>query len=108
MDHDRLPALVRELGGAGLSDAAVTVALRRWSDVGGKFSHYDNFRSSVCVFLDRISRSSTHLADTPLVKSMSRAAAADMTKGPKYEDSFDLIHIWVMFRSWGPTERLAD
>lgn len=62
----------------------------------------------MCVFLDMISGSSTHLADTPLVKSMSRAAAADMTKGPKYEDSFDLIHIWVMFRSWGPTERLTD
>ena len=124
MDHDRLPALVRELGNAGLSDAAVTVAIRRWSDgkgsgynagwrawaeycdnrsispthppqiaatvadglasivvVGGNFSRYDNFRSSVCVFLDMISGSAARLADSPLVKSMSKAASTEMSKG---------------------------
>ena len=31
-----------------------------------------------------ISGPAARLADSPLVKSMSKAASADMTKGPKY------------------------
>ena len=73
---------------------------------GGKFSHFDNFRSAVCVFLDLISGSSSHLAETPLVKSVSRAAATDLHKSAKNVDCFDLNHLWDLFRSWGPTADL--
>ena len=150
MDHARLPTLVRELRSAGLSDAAVTVALRRWSDgkgssydagwrswaeyctrrsispthpptiaatvadwlssmvvAGAKYSKFDNFRSSVCVLLDMIG-SSNQLATSPLVKSMSRAAASDMNRMPKYSDCLDLERVWDMFRAWGPTATLSD
>ena len=75
-------------------------------EAGGKFSRFDNFRSSVCVFLDLLSGSVTRMADTPLVKSVSRAAAYDMPRTPKYSDCFDLGRVWDLFRSWGPTAAL--
>jgi len=59
-------------------------------EAGGKFSRFDNFRSSVCVFLDLLSGSVARMADTPLVKSVSRAAATDMPRAPKYSECVDL------------------
>ena len=75
---------------------------------GAKYSKFDNFRSSVCVFLDMISGSADMLSKTPLVRSRSQAAKSDMDRSPKYDDCFDFKPVWDMWRSWGPTEQLSD
>ena len=75
---------------------------------GAKYSKFDNFRSSVCVFLDMISGSPDMLSKSPLVQSMSKAAKGDMDRSSKYEDCFDFKLVWDMFISWGPTELLSN
>ena len=88
--------------GRGISPAhpprgAVDVAdwLSSIVEAGGKFSRFDNFRSSVCVFLDLLSGSVARMADAPLVKTVSRAAATDMSRAPRYSSVSTLV--------WGGT-----
>ena len=75
---------------------------------GSKYSRYDSFRSSVCVFLDWVHGHSVRLADSPVIKSLSCGAASVMTRTPKYSECFGLHLIWMELRSWGPTDQLGD